>query len=147
MLSASFCSHLLFYINRIFQRIARGNCIKFSIKNWLFFIQQTLYNSNTHGKLKIVRVIECSSNKKLLYFCKFFHIWLIQHDSIYSQSALFGPIPIPLSLKKSLKLSFKKNSGNFCKVFKIHLEIQRNVDFTSLSIFLAIPQKLEIPQC
>ena len=42
MLSASFCSHFLFNIffsiNHIFKRIARGNPIKFSIKNCLLFI-------------------------------------------------------------------------------------------------------------
>ena len=55
-----------------------------------FKLQQTLYNLNTHGELKIVRVIESSSNRKFLYFCNFLHIWPIQNDSMYWQSTLFG---------------------------------------------------------
>ena len=56
----------------------------------MFLLQWTLYNSYTQRELKIVRVIECLRNRKLLYFCSFLDRWPILHDSMYSQSTLFG---------------------------------------------------------
>ena len=35
-------------------------------------MKQTLYSSNTNRELKIVPFIECSSNRKLLYFAIFY---------------------------------------------------------------------------
>ena len=45
--------------------------LNFEEKKTLINSCSRLYNSNTHGELKIVRVIECPSNRKLLYFCNF----------------------------------------------------------------------------
>ena len=75
--------------------------------------KNSLYNSNTHGELEIVRVIECSSNRDFSeFFCKIANLHNSVHRTLQAKKFL------PCSLRKDSKTnyfsitiySFKKKS-------------------------------------